>query len=78
MGGGVEFKRHHFKFPLRPLADILKYDANDCHNNYYLGLMMALEIPFIIGMIFCPESPRWLFTKGNRYIIYWILHQIFM
>ena len=28
------------------------------------GLMIALEVPFVIGMTVCPESPRWLLSKG--------------
>ena len=24
-----------------------------------------LVIPFVLGMIICPESPRWLYSKGE-------------
>ena len=24
-----------------------------------------MVVPFMIGMYFCPESPRWLFAKGR-------------
>ncbi|XP_023323438.1 facilitated trehalose transporter Tret1-2 homolog [Eurytemora carolleeae] len=37
-----------------------------CFLNWFqlAGLMIVMVVPFVIGMYICPESPRWLYSKG--------------
>jgi len=38
--------------------------------------MIVMVVPFVIGMYICPESPRWLYSKGKTYTMSFLIQHL--
>ncbi|KAF8659229.1 hypothetical protein AX16_001889 [Volvariella volvacea WC 439] len=51
-------------------ANLVLYQVGDIAWRLQLGSAFIPAIPLVVGIYFCPESPRWLMKKGRYHDVY--------